>query len=133
MYSTIDARYNGNMAKMYQLRINSKREAFSLATLSRQKNIAAKILIILTLWVSVSAYVWFISPDAEYAVEGLLGLVFIALAYTTSIVIKSAFWGFVCAFIIILFLYARTLGVGDLSLFLGIIGAIFLLVYLLRH
>jgi len=103
-------------------RINCMRKEIRKERILRRKNFFPTLIIIILLWDLIAGFVYFIEPYTFGAVPLFFTLLFFAFLFTFSTIFANSRRGFITSLGLILFLFLRYLGIGNIINFLLILG-----------
>jgi len=91
--------------------------------ISKKRNFFPLLLITILLWLVLTGFVFFISPEGFAAVPLFFILIFITLMFTAAIILANTRRGVIVALCLTIFLILRYFGVGNLLNLLLLLGA----------
>jgi len=110
------------ISKVVTKKTNKSAQIARQEKIKRRKNFFPLLLLIIVFWILAALVVYFVDPNSFSATSLFFAVLFVALLFTFSAVFENTRRGLITSSSLVLFLYLRFLGIGNIINFLLIAG-----------
>ncbi|OGM09543.1 hypothetical protein A2159_00120 [Candidatus Woesebacteria bacterium RBG_13_34_9] len=101
-----------------------RKKDFRQKKIRLRKNFFLTAIVIILLWTLLALFIYFVEPNQFAAIPTFFVLLFFSLLFTTSTIFANSRRGTIISLTLIIFLFLRYIGVGNIINLLLLIGLV---------